>query len=605
MTTDKAPDALRAQERRWQTEVREPYVAEHPERLDPFRTQALKWPVQALYSPLDLESAGFDYEKDLGFPGAYPYTRGTNPNGHRSKLWTMTQVTGFGKGADWAKRARFMLDQGLQGLILEHDLATTNGYDSDDPLVAGEVGRAGLAVDSLEDLEQAFDLPFDKLTYLMSVCNAPQPVNLAMIIAALEKKGVDPTRLTVHIVNGILIEYTCVGRYIYPPAHGLRIATDCIEYIIRHHPNWAPISIISAQLQPAKANPVQELAFSLTIAMAYLDAVLARGLDVDTVAPYFHFVVNVDMDFFEGICKLRAYRQLWARLMRERYGATKPDAMKIRMMTSPTTTALTLQQPLNNIGRLAIMATVCALGGAGDHMTTPLHDEAHALPAEEAIRVGAALQHIVAYETGVADTIDPLAGSYYVESLTKRMADEAMAEIDRIVAMGGALRAIETGYFQRALGQEQYERHRDVETGARKWIGVNHLTLPEEKRQIEIWKLDGAWNPSSARSCGRCEHRAMQRSCSARSTPCVRRLVAARTSCRCASMRSGRARPSARSAMRCVTSSEPITPTRRRPACERTIVARPLRVLLAKLGLDTHTVGSRSSRMRSVMPAWR
>lgn len=481
---------LRQQQDDWQLRIRGPFVAAHPERLTPFRTQALKWPVQALYTPNDLEAIGFDYARDLGFPGAYPYTRGTSPNGHRSQLWTMTQVTGFGKGMDWAKRARYMLDQGLQGLILEHDLPTTNGYDSDDPLVAGEVGRAGLALDSLEDLEQAFDLPFDKLKYLMSVCNAPQPVNLAMIIAALEKKGVDPTQFTLHIVNGILIEYTCVGRYIYPPKHGLRVATDCIEYIIRHHPNWAPISIISAQLQPAKANPVQELAFSLTIAMAYIDAVLERGLDIDTVAPYFHFVINVDMDFFEGICKLRAYRKLWARLMKERYGASQPAAMKIRMMTSPTTTALTLQQPLNNIGRLAIMATACALGGAGDNMTTPLHDEAHALPAEDAIRVGAALQHIVAYETGVADTIDPLAGSYYVEALTKKMEDEAMAEIDRITAMGGALKAIETGYFQRALGHEQYQRQRDIESGARKWVGVNHLNLPEKKRDIEIWRLD-------------------------------------------------------------------------------------------------------------------
>jgi methylmalonyl-CoA mutase, N-terminal domain len=487
---DEGPDGLPARREAWQKDVRGPFVAANGERLSPFRTQALRWPVNAVYTPLDLQAAGFDYEKDLGFPGEYPYTRGTCPNGHRSRLWTMTQVTGFGRGQDWATRARYMLDQGLQGLILEYDLPTTNGYDSDDPLVAGEVGRAGMALDSLEDLEQAFDLPFDKLKYLMSVCNAPQPVNLAMIIAALEKKGVDPRQFTLHIVNGILIEYTCVGRYIYPPKHGLRIATDCIEYIIRHHPNWAPISIISAQLQPARANPVQELAFSLSIAMAYMDAVLERGFDVDTVAPYFHFVINVDMDFFEGICKLRAYRKLWARLMKERYGATRPEAMKIRTMTSPTTTALTLQQPLNNIGRLAIMATACALGGAGDNMTTPLHDEAHALPGEEAIRVGAALQHIVAYETGVADTIDPLAGSYYVESLTKKMEDEAMAEIERILAMGGALAAIETGYFQRALGHEQYERNRDIETGARKWVGVNHLSLPEEKREIEIWRLD-------------------------------------------------------------------------------------------------------------------
>ncbi|MDY0007647.1 MAG: methylmalonyl-CoA mutase family protein, partial [Spongiibacteraceae bacterium] len=299
---------------RWQEHTRASYVEANPERRDAFLTQALKWPINALYTPVDLEAAGFDYLKDVGFPGEYPYTRGTQPNGHRSAFWTMTQVTGFGSGESWSKRARYMLDQGLSGLILEYDLATTNGYDSDDPMVEGEVGRAGMALDSLEDLEKAFDLPFDKLKYLMSVCNAPQPVNLAMIIAALEKKGVDPKDFVLHIVNGILIEYTCVGRYIYPPEHGLRLATDCIEYIINNHPNWAPISIIAAQLQPAKANPVQEIAFSLTIACAYIESTLARGFDIDTVAPYFHFVVNVDMDFFEGICKLRAFRKCWARL---------------------------------------------------------------------------------------------------------------------------------------------------------------------------------------------------------------------------------------------------------------------------------------------------
>ena len=235
---------------------------------------------------------------------------------------------------------------------------------------------------------------------------------------------------------------------------------------------------------------MQEIAFSLTIACAYIEATLERGLDIDTVAPYFHFVVNVDMDFFEGICKLRAFRKCWARLMRERYGATRPEAMKIRMMTSPTTVALTLQQPLNNIGRLAIMATACALGGAGESMTTPLHDEAHSLPAEEAIRVGAALQHIVAHETGVAETIDPLAGSYYVETLTKQIETAAFAEMERIFDMGGALKAIETGYFQRALGREQYERNRDIEEGRRKWVGVNHLKLAEERREINIFRLD-------------------------------------------------------------------------------------------------------------------
>jgi methylmalonyl-CoA mutase N-terminal domain/subunit len=486
-----ANDNINEQAARWESETRGPFVAANAERRDAFVTQALKWPIKPLYTPADLDAVGFDYLTDLGFPGEYPFTRSTKPNGHRSQYWTMTQVTGFGKGEAWAKRARYMLDQGLSGLILEYDLATTNGYDSDDPIVEGEVGRAGMALDSLEDMEKAFDLPFDKLKYLMSVCNAPQPVNLAMIIAALEKKGIDPKDFVLHIVNGILIEYTCVGRYIYPPEHGLRIATDAIEYIIRNHPNWAPLSIISAQLQPAKANPVQEIAFSLAICCAYIDSTLERGFDIDTIAPYLnHFVVNVDMDFFEGICKLRAFRKCWARLMRERYGATRSEALKIRLMTSPTTIALTLQQPLNNIARLGIMATACALGGAGENMTTPLHDEAHSLPAEEAIRVGAAIQHIVAHETGVAETIDPLAGSYYVETLTKQMEDAAFAEMDKIFAMGGAAKAIESGYFQRALGREQYERNKDLEEGLRKWVGVNHLVLAEEKREIEIFRLD-------------------------------------------------------------------------------------------------------------------
>jgi methylmalonyl-CoA mutase N-terminal domain/subunit len=476
----------------WQADVRGPNVAKHGERSSEFTTQALHWPVAPLYTPLDLEAAGFDYAKDLGFPGQYPYTRGTEPNGHRTRLWTMAQVTGFGRGQDWAKRARFMLEQGLQGLILEHDLPTTNGYDSDNPLVAGEVGRAGLAIDALPDVEAALDVPFDKLKYLMSVCNAPQPVNLAMILAALERKGVDPRTFTLHMVNGILIEYICVGRYIYPPKHGLRIATDVIEHVVRHHPNWMPISIIGAQLYAARANPVQELAWSMAIAAQYIDATLERGIDIDTLAPYFHFVTGVDMDFFEAVCKLRVYRKLWARMLRERYGAKKPESLKIRIMSSPGTMSLTLQQPLNNISRLSMMALACALGGAGEAMTTPLHDEAHALPSEDAIRVGAAIQHIVAHETGVVDTIDPLAGSYYIESLTKRMEDAALAEMAKIEAMGGTLAAIEQGYFQRALGHEQFERNRALENGTRKLVGVNHLAVEAERREIDLFRLDSS-----------------------------------------------------------------------------------------------------------------
>jgi len=272
------------------------------------------------------EGSGFDYLRDLGFPGEYPYTRGTSPGGYRSGLWNMLQVSGFGTGDEWAKRGRAMLEQGLDGLILEYDLPTTNGLDSDHPLAAGEVGRAGTAIDTLADMEDALDLPFEKLRHLTSVCNGPQPINLAMILAALKKKGVDPASFTLQMPNAILIEYTCVGRYIFPPEHGLRIATDVIEHTIRNQPNWVPISVVSAQLYAARANPVQELGFSFAIAIEYLDAVLARGFEIDDVAPYFSFITGVDMDFFEAVAKLRAYRKIWARLMRERYGARKPTA---------------------------------------------------------------------------------------------------------------------------------------------------------------------------------------------------------------------------------------------------------------------------------------
>ena len=476
--------------RRWETETLAPALARAPERKERFRTQAMKWDVNRLYTPRDLEEIDFDFDRDLGFPGEFPYTRGTDPNGYRSRLWTMAQVTGFGTGEDWAARANYMLDQGLDGLIIEHDLATTNGFDSDHPLAAGEVGRAGVAIDCLADMERALSFDFTKLRQLNSVCNAPQPVALAMILAALEKKGIDPASFTLQMSNAILIEYTCVGRYIYPPEHGLRIATDVIEYTIRNHPNWMPIAVVSAQLYAARANPVQELAFGFSIAMQYLDAMLERGFGVDEVAPYFGFITGVDMDFFEAVGKLRAYRKIWARLMRDRYGAKSEDSMKLRLMSSPGTMSMTLQQPLNNISRLSMQMLACALGGGAQAMTSPLHDEAHALPSEEAIAVGAAIQNIVAHESGVADTIDPLAGSYYVETMTRRIEDAVMAEIEKIDAMGGALEAIKTGYFQRELAREQCERNRELEDGSRKLIGVNHLAKQDEERQIELFALD-------------------------------------------------------------------------------------------------------------------
>jgi methylmalonyl-CoA mutase N-terminal domain/subunit len=291
-------------------------------------------------------------------------------------------------------------------------------------------------------MEALLDLPFEKLQRLTSICNGPQTINLAMIIAALEKRGVDPNSFTLQMPNAILVEYTCVGRYIYPPDHGLRIATDTIEYSIKNHPNWIPISVISAQIYAAYANPVTELAFGFAIAKSYIDAALARGFDIDTLAPYFSFVTGIDMDFFEGVSKLRAYRKVWARIMKEQYGAKDPESMKLRITGSPGTMSLTLQQPLNNIARLGIQMLACAAANGGYAMNTPLHDEAHALPTEETIAVGAGIHHIVAHESGVADTVDPFAGSYYVETMTKQMEDAVFAELEKIDAMGGGLAAI-------------------------------------------------------------------------------------------------------------------------------------------------------------------
>jgi methylmalonyl-CoA mutase N-terminal domain/subunit len=450
----------------------------------------MKWPVNRLYTPADLDAIGFDYLRDVGFPGEYPFTRGTEANGYRSDLWTMMQVTCFGTGEDWAERGRYMLDRGLGGLFLEYDLPTTNGFDSDHPLAAGEVGRAGVALDSLDDMEALLDLPFEKLQRLTSICNGPQTINLAMIIAALEKRGVDPDSFTLQMPNAILVEYTCVGRYIYPPDHGLRIATDTIEYTIKNHPNWIPISVISAQIYAAYANPVTELAFGFAIAKSYIDAALERGFDIDTLAPYFSFVTGIDMDFFEGVSKLRAYRKVWARIMKEQYGARDPESMKLRITGSPGTMSLTLQQPLNNIARLGIQMLACASANGGYAMNTPLHDEAHALPTEETIAVGAGIHHIVAHETGVADTVDPFAGSYYVETMTKQMEDAVFAELEKIDAMGGGLAAIKAGYFQKELARQQYERTRAIETGERILVGVNHATREEGERSFEIHRPD-------------------------------------------------------------------------------------------------------------------
>jgi len=476
----------------WKTQYYEPAIADSGERKTSFKTQSLRWEIKPVYTQNDLDEIGFDPASDLGMPGTYPFTRETKPAGYRADLWAMTQVSGFGCAEDSAKRWEYMVNQGLDSIIIEYDLPTTNGYDSDNPLCRGEVGRAGMALDTLQDMEEALNFPLEKLKNITSVCNAPQPVNLAMLIKALQKKGKKLEDIRLMMPNTILVEYTCVGRYIYPPKHGLRLACDVIEYCMKHHPNWMPLNVVGAQIYAARGNPVQEIAYSFAMARAYIDELLARGHKIDDVAPMVSFITGIDMDFFEAIGKLRAYRKVWARLMKETYGATDDEALKLRLMSSPGTMSMALQQPLNNIARLGIEMLACAIGGGAHTINTPLYDEAHALPSEEAITIGANIHHIVAHESGVADTIDPLAGSYYVEYMTKRLEDAVFEEMAKIDAMGGALGAIEAGYFQSQLAEEQIAMNTDFHSGERKFVGVNYLVKEDEKREIEIFRHDEA-----------------------------------------------------------------------------------------------------------------
>ncbi len=474
----------------WKTQYYEPAIADSGERKTRFRTQSLRWDIKPVYTQQDLDDIGFDPVSDLGMPGTYPFTRETKPAGYRADLWAMTQVSGFGCAEDSAKRWEYMVNQGLDSIIIEYDLPTTNGYDSDNPLCRGEVGRAGMALDTLQDMEEALNFPLEKLKNITSVCNAPQPVNLAMLIKALQKKGKKLEDIRLMMPNTILVEYTCVGRYIYPPKHGLRLACDVIEYCMKHHPNWLPLNVVGAQIYAARGNPVQEIAYSFAMARSYVDELISRGYSIDEIAPYVSFITGIDMDFFEAIAKLRAYRKVWARLMRETYGAQSDEACKLQLMSSPGTMSMALQQPMNNIARLGIEMLACAIGGGAHTINTPLYDEAHALPSEEAITIGANIHHIVAHETGAADTIDPLAGSYYVEYMTKKLEDAVFEEMAKIEAMGGALGAIEAGYFQSQLAEEQIAMNTDFHTGERKFVGVNYLVKEDEKREIEIFRHD-------------------------------------------------------------------------------------------------------------------
>ncbi|MFZ5816261.1 MAG: acyl-CoA mutase large subunit family protein [Bacillota bacterium] len=466
---------IAAEKERWQKNLVEKSLAKFPEQKERFTTNS-GITVDRLYTPADVQ---VDYLNDLGFPGEYPFTRGVQPTMYRGRFWTMRQYAGFGTAEESNARYKYLLENGQMGLSVAFDLPTQIGYDSDSPMAEGEVGKVGVAIDSLADMEILFDgIPLDKVSTSMTI-NAPASVLLAMYIAVAEKQGVPSTKLSGTIQNDILKEYAARGTYIFPPGPSMRLITDIFAYCAEHVPNWNTISISGYHIREAGSTAAQEVGFTLANGIAYVKAAIAAGLDVDTFAPQLSFFFNAHNDFFEEVAKFRAARRLWAKIMREEFGAKSPKSWMLRFHTQTGGSTLTAQQPMNNIVRVALQAFAAVCGGTQSLHTNSM-DEALALPTEESVRVALRTQQIIAYESGAAETIDPLAGSYYVEHLTNEIEKGARAYIDKIEAMGGSTRAIETGYMQREIQESAYQYQRQVESGQRVIVGMNRFQVQEE-----------------------------------------------------------------------------------------------------------------------------
>jgi methylmalonyl-CoA mutase N-terminal domain/subunit len=453
-------------------------LAKFPERRAAFVTGSGA-PVKRLYTPLDVAAQGGEgYERRIGYPGSYPFTRGVQNTLYRGRLWTMRQYAGFSNAEESNKRYKFLLEQGTTGLSIAFDLPTQIGYDSDHPLSQGEVGKVGVAIDSLADMEVLFDgIPLDKVSTSMTI-NAPAAVLLAMYIAVAEKQGIGADKLEGTIQNDILKEYVARGTYIFPPEPSMRLITDIFAYCSKNVPNWNTISISGYHIREAGSTASQEVAFTLADGIAYVEAAVKAGLAVDDFAPRLSFFFNAHNDLFEEVAKFRAARRVWAGIMKDRFHATNPKSLMLRFHTQTGGSTLTAQQPDNNVVRVTIQALAAVLGGT-QSLHTNSRDEALALPTEDSVRIALRTQQIIGYESGAAETIDPLAGSYYVESLTDRIEAEALAYLKRIDGLGGAVRAIEQGYVQQEIQDSAYAYQMAVESGDRVVVGLNKFQVKE------------------------------------------------------------------------------------------------------------------------------
>lgn len=461
-------------------------LARGPERKERFATTG-GIPLERLYTPEDAEQ--LDYAKDIGFPGEYPYTRGVQPTMYRGRLWTMRQYAGFATAEASNERYRYLLSQGTTGLSVAFDLPTQIGYDSDHAMAQGEVGKVGVAIDSLADMEILFGgIPLDKVSTSMTI-NAPAAVLLAMYIALAEKTGVKPDALTGTIQNDILKEYIARGTYIFPPKPSMRLITDIFDFCSGNVPKWNTISISGYHIREAGSTAIQEVAFTLADGIAYVEAAIAKGQDPNVFGKRLSFFFNAHNDFIEEVSKFRAARKLWGRIMKERFGVTDKSAQMLRFHTQTAGSTLTAQQPENNIVRVAIQTMAAVMGGTQSLHTNSL-DEALALPTDKSVRIALRTQQIVAYESGVANTVDPFAGSYAIESLTKQIEDGAWEYIKKIDDLGGMVSAIERGYPQQQIQDAAYDFQRSVESQDQIVVGVNKFQVKEDDSERQLLRVD-------------------------------------------------------------------------------------------------------------------
>ncbi|NTV42995.1 MAG: methylmalonyl-CoA mutase family protein [Syntrophobacteraceae bacterium] len=485
MFDEKVLEKIKAGKEKWDQGPVAKTLAKAPEQKQAFTTISGA-PVERIYTPLDI--AGLDYDRDLNFPGQFPYTRGVQPTMYRGRYWTMRQYAGFGSAKDTNARYRYLLEQGQTGLSVAFQLPTQAGYDSDHPLSMGEVGKVGVAVDSIEDMKVLFNsIPLDKVTTSMTI-NAAATVLLGMYLALAEEQGVSWDKVGGTIQNDVLKEIICRGQYIYPPKPTMRLTVDLIEFCQKHVPKWNTISISGYHIRESGSTAAQEMAFTIADGIAYVQACMERGMDVDSFGPRLSFFFNAFTNVLEEVAKFRAGRRYWAKIMRDRFKAKDPRSMMLRYHVQTGGVTLTAQQPLNNIVRVALQTYATALGGA-QSLHTNSYDEALCLPTQEAVTVALRTQQVVAEESGATDTIDPLAGCYYVEQMTNQIEAEIDEYIKKIDSMGGTLSAIEQGYIQKEIQNSAYRFQKEIEANERVYVGINKYTM-EEPPPTNLLKVD-------------------------------------------------------------------------------------------------------------------